>query len=187
MDEKTIRDELRGWILERSGATPDRLERDDQPILDEGLLTSLDVVEFILFIESVREEEVDIEAIEPEVRFLENVDRVDSMAYSGRAEVTVRFDENVNMSKALTDVQAAMARITTFPPDIERPVVTQIAEADDVCRIEVSGPFSEQALKLIAKRIRDDLLDLGQFHPKSQPTAPRCVQNLRQIARQARG
>jgi len=67
MDQKTIRDELRGWILERSGATPDRLERDDQPILDEGLLTSLDVVEFILFIESIRKEEVDIEAIEPEV------------------------------------------------------------------------------------------------------------------------
>ena len=37
------------------------------PILEEGLLSSLDVVEFILFIESLREEEVDIENIEPEV------------------------------------------------------------------------------------------------------------------------
>ena len=67
MDEKAIREGLRAWILERSGATPDALSRDDQPILDEGLLSSLDVVEFILFIESLREEEVDIEAIEPEV------------------------------------------------------------------------------------------------------------------------
>ena len=67
MDEKTIREELRGWILARSGAAPDRLSSDDQPILDDGLLSSLDIVEFILFIESVREEEVDIEAIEPEV------------------------------------------------------------------------------------------------------------------------
>ncbi len=67
MDEKAIREELRVWILERSGAAPDQLTRDDQPILDDGLLSSLDVVEFILFIESLREEEVDIEAIEPEV------------------------------------------------------------------------------------------------------------------------
>ncbi len=67
MDDKTIREELRVWILERSGAPADRLSRDDQPILDEGLLSSLDVVEFILFIESLREEEVDIENIEPEV------------------------------------------------------------------------------------------------------------------------
>lgn len=37
------------------------------PILDEGLLTSLDIVEFILFIESLRDAEVDVEAIEPDV------------------------------------------------------------------------------------------------------------------------
>ena len=67
MDDKTLREELRIWIHDRSGAPPDQLSRDDQPILDEGLLSSLDVVEFILFIESLREEEVDIEAIEAEV------------------------------------------------------------------------------------------------------------------------
>ena len=67
MDEKLIREELRLWILDRAGATSDRLSSDDQTILDDGLLSSLDIVEFILFIESLREEEVDIEAIEPEV------------------------------------------------------------------------------------------------------------------------
>lgn len=67
MDDKMIREELRSWILDRAGAAPDRLASDDTPILDDGLLSSLDVVEFILFIESLREEEVDIEAIEPEV------------------------------------------------------------------------------------------------------------------------
>ena len=67
MDEKRIRHELRAWILDRSGAPMERLSRDDMPILEEGLLSSLDVVEFILFIESLREAEVDIEAIEPDV------------------------------------------------------------------------------------------------------------------------
>ena len=67
MDEKQIRSELRGWILERSGAAEAALSSDQQPILDDGLLTSLDVVEFILFIEELRQDEVDIEAIEPEV------------------------------------------------------------------------------------------------------------------------
>lgn len=59
--------QLRDWILERSGASQDRLTDNEMPILDEGLLSSLDIVEFILFIESLREEEVDIENIEPEV------------------------------------------------------------------------------------------------------------------------
>jgi acyl carrier protein len=67
MSEAEIRNSLRGWILERSGAAGDRLASDELPILEEGLLSSLDIVEFILFIESLRGEEVDIEAIEPEV------------------------------------------------------------------------------------------------------------------------
>lgn len=102
-----------------------------------------------------------IEAIEPEVRFLDNVDQVDSVAYAGLADVQIRFDEGSDMSKALSDVQSAMARITTFPVDIEQPVIVQFQNTDMVCKIEVSGPFSEAALKRIAKRIRDDLLDLG--------------------------
>ena len=67
MAEAEIRSQLRSWILTRAGAPQDRLKSDDLPILDEGLLSSLDVVEFILFIESLRGQEVDIEAIEPEV------------------------------------------------------------------------------------------------------------------------
>lgn len=102
-----------------------------------------------------------IQAIEPEVRFLDHVERVDATAYAGRADISVRFEEGANISKALTDTQAAIARITTFPVDIENPVINQIAQFDTVCRIEISGPFSEAALKLLGRRIRDDLLNIG--------------------------
>jgi len=67
MNEQEIRDQLRGWILERAGAPPDKELDGDTPILDSGLLSSLDVLELILFIESLRGDEVDVEAIEPEV------------------------------------------------------------------------------------------------------------------------
>ena len=102
-----------------------------------------------------------LEAIEPEIRFLENVDRVDSGATEGSAGITITYREGTNMSAALTDVQAAVARITTFPSDMERPVIYQVIQGDDVCRIEVSGPFPEESLKNVAKRIRDDLLARG--------------------------
>ncbi|MBT8444055.1 MAG: efflux RND transporter permease subunit, partial [Gammaproteobacteria bacterium] len=102
-----------------------------------------------------------IQAIEPEVRFLDNVDKVDSVAYAGLADIQIEFEENADMSKALTDVQSAIARITTFPIDIEKPIVNQFQNTDMVCKIEISGPFSEAALKHVAKTIRDDLLDLG--------------------------
>ena len=64
--ESDVRDQLRDWILNRANATGRIDLTDDMPIIDDGLLTSLDVVELILLIEFMRGEEVDIENIEPE-------------------------------------------------------------------------------------------------------------------------
>jgi multidrug efflux pump subunit AcrB len=105
-----------------------------------------------------------IKAIEAAVRFIDDVHRVDAIAVEGRADVTIEFDEQVDISRALTEVQAAIARINTFPSDIERPVVSQLTSYESVCWIEVSGPFPEHALKTYARRIRGDLLNLGVAH-----------------------
>ncbi len=67
MEDPALIGKLRGWILARAGAGEERLTDNEMPILEDGLLSSLDIVEFILFIESLRGEEVDIESIEPEV------------------------------------------------------------------------------------------------------------------------
>jgi multidrug efflux pump subunit AcrB len=106
-------------------------------------------------------EENIVEAIEPEVRFIDNVDYVKSTAYEGRAELSIAFKDGSDMSVALTDVQSAISRVTTFPSDIESPIVKTLIPADEVCRLEISGPFSEQALKYYARQVRDDLLSRG--------------------------
>lgn len=66
MSETEVRAQLRSWILERAGAEDQADLRDDFPLLEEGLLSSLDVVELILFIESLTGEEVDVSVLEPE-------------------------------------------------------------------------------------------------------------------------
>jgi len=66
MQDKDVVNLLSEWILDRarvkdrSGFTP------TTQIIDDGFLTSLDVVELILFIEDLRGEEVDVDALEPE-------------------------------------------------------------------------------------------------------------------------
>lgn len=67
MDEATIRKNLRRWILDHSKAQVRGDLTDTTPILEQGILSSLDIVEFVLYIESLRGEEVDTDAIEPEV------------------------------------------------------------------------------------------------------------------------
>ena len=72
MTEAEIRDRLRDWILIRSESPPGTELEDNTPILDSGLLSSLDVVELVVFVESLKGEEVDVDAIEPEV--ITNID-----------------------------------------------------------------------------------------------------------------
>ncbi|MGY4828006.1 hypothetical protein ACVNIS_05435 [Sphaerotilaceae bacterium SBD11-9] len=68
MQESEVRAKLRSWIVKHSKApTKAASFTDDTKILEEGILSSLDIVEFVLFIESLRGEDVDTDDIEPEV------------------------------------------------------------------------------------------------------------------------
>ncbi len=100
-------------------------------------------------------------ALLPEVRFLNGVKKVQSFSVEGSSVVVVEFEAGTNMQEALSDVEQAVAQITTFPETIETPVIKRIEIYDPISRISISGPFSESALKAIAKTIRDDLLEKG--------------------------
>ncbi len=66
MQELEVRGKLREWIAKhaKKALMPDF--SDETPLLEMGILSSLDVVEFMLFIENLRGDEVDPDAIEPE-------------------------------------------------------------------------------------------------------------------------
>ena len=102
-----------------------------------------------------------IQAIEPEVRFLNSVKRTVGFAVEGAATVVVEFEPGTDMQSALSDVDSAVGRITTFPEDIERPIVRRVVRHDTISRVVVSGPWPEASLKAIAKGIREDLLARG--------------------------
>ena len=68
MSESEIRDHLREWIVSHAKSKPAAGDVTDQThLLETGLLSSLDIVEFVLFIEELRGDEVDTDEIEPEV------------------------------------------------------------------------------------------------------------------------
>ncbi len=102
-----------------------------------------------------------VEPLERELLLLDNVDKLDATAFDGRAVVMAEFDFGSNMAKALTDVQSSVARVATFPQEMERPVIRLLQPSEVICNIEISGPFSESALKSYAWEIRNDLLQLG--------------------------
>ncbi|MGI9450444.1 MAG: efflux RND transporter permease subunit, partial [Geminicoccaceae bacterium] len=84
-----------------------------------------------------------VEALEPELRFLDGVDRTTGVATEGMGSVFIEFTQGTNMQKALSDVESVVARITTLPEDSERPSIKQIVRYDVIARIVLSGPHSE--------------------------------------------
>lgn len=67
MQESEVRSELRTWILGRAKTAPGADFSDQTQLLEKGILSSLDIVEFVLFIESLRGEDVDVDDIDPTV------------------------------------------------------------------------------------------------------------------------
>jgi len=102
-----------------------------------------------------------VQAIEPEVRFLDSVKRVRSSSIEGRASIVVEFNAGTDMQSALSDVETAVSTVTTLPEDSEQPEVRKIVRYDSISRLVLSGPVPEASLKQVAKRIRDGLLDRG--------------------------
>jgi len=102
-----------------------------------------------------------LNAIEPEIRFIDGIDEVISIAREGAATLTLEFQSDADMQKAQSDIEQAVARITTLPEDAEEPTVSRAVFFEPVANISVAGPFSEAALKDYAKRLRDGLLNSG--------------------------
>ena len=109
-------------------------------------------------------EDVDINIVEPvqaQLRYLDNVDELESLARPGIASFTVYFKRGSTMSKATADVDSAIDQITTLPSDIERPIVKQFVAYDPVGSIRLSGDFPERVIKTHAQKIRKGLLAAG--------------------------
>jgi len=102
-----------------------------------------------------------VQAVEPEVRFLDSVKRVRSLSREGIASITIEFEPGTDMQAALADVETGVGQVRTLPEDSENPEIHRVVRYDTITHIVVSGPYPENALKAVAKRMRDDLLDRG--------------------------
>ncbi len=100
-------------------------------------------------------------ALEPELRYLDNIKELHGMAAEGVATLGVEFETGTDMATAAAEVESAIDQVTTLPQDSEKPIVQRIRPFEDVLRIVISGPFPEEALKNYAKYIRDELIEAG--------------------------
>ncbi len=97
-------------------------------------------------------------ATEEAARGLSGVKRVTSTASEGAGSVTIELQRGTDENKALQDVKNAVDRITTFPEDSERPIVSLLESNVQVITIVVYGDQEEHVLERLGEEVREDLL-----------------------------
>jgi multidrug efflux pump subunit AcrB len=98
--------------------------------------------------------------IEEEVDGIEGIDRIRSVAAEGACNVSIEFLQGTDMTRALSDVKNRVDAIDTFPEEAEEPIVALASNERAVIDVAVAGDVGEAALKEIAHRVRDELVQL---------------------------
>ena len=98
--------------------------------------------------------------IESNIRGIEGIKQIKSIAAEGYGIVTAELLSGVNADRILQDIKSEVDRIITFPEDAEEPVISKLVNRRQVLSLIVYGNLSEKSLRQQAELIRDDLLDL---------------------------
>ncbi len=98
--------------------------------------------------------------IEEEVQDVVGIKKITSTAQEGLATVRIELENDTDPGRALDDIKLRIDAIDTFPEEAEKPVIQELLTRSQVINLAISGDTDEASLKLMAERMRDDLLDL---------------------------
>lgn len=96
--------------------------------------------------------------LEEAVQDMEGLLSIVSTSSEGRASLSLELDERYDANVLLADVKNRIDAINTLPSEAEIPVVSLAKRNREVVGVAVSGPISEQEVRQLAERTRDNLL-----------------------------
>lgn len=91
---------------------------------------------------------------------LEGIEELRSESTEGAGVVTVEVATGYDPRELLNDIKNRVDAISTFPEEIERPVISLAQTRREVISVVVSGDLAERELRQLGERVRDDIADL---------------------------
>ena len=122
----------------------------------------LDVVEVSVVYPGAAPAEVEqgiLLPVEEAVRGVQGIKEVTSTANEGSGTVLIELVVGTERMKAFQDIDQAIARIRTFPDEIEEPEVRLQAQQRSVIEIGLYGDTDIWTLRKLAEQVRDRLLN----------------------------
>lgn len=96
-------------------------------------------------------------AIENVIRGVDGVERVTSSAVEGSGTVSAELLDNADGNKVLQDIKNEVDRITSFPEEIEEPIVSLIVVQRPVLTVILYGDADEMTLRNLAEQAKLDI------------------------------
>ncbi len=101
--------------------------------------------------------------IEESIDGLEGIKRYTTVSIQNRCRTAIEIVEGYPMEKALDEIRNAVDAIPNFPPDAERPVISEIKIRRETILLSLWGDLTERSGKEFAERIKDELQALPEI------------------------
>ncbi len=98
--------------------------------------------------------------IEEAVHDLNGVAEIRSTAKQDVGTVWVKAEQGYDIQRLSAEVKTRVDAISTFPGDVDRPVVTELAHRHHMAMVTLAGEIDERELKELGLRLRDEMSEL---------------------------
>ncbi|HEY5674645.1 MAG TPA: efflux RND transporter permease subunit [Malonomonas sp.] len=98
--------------------------------------------------------------IEENLTGVDGIKQMKATAGEGFGKVTAEVYADVDVDEVLQDIKSEIDRISTFPEDAEKPIISKLSNRREVISMVIYGDASEKVLREQAELIRDELLEL---------------------------
>ncbi|OQX43424.1 MAG: acriflavin resistance protein, partial [Candidatus Sedimenticola endophacoides] len=105
-------------------------------------------------------EEALCQRVEEAVDAISDVAEMRCEAREGVSVSVVEMEEGGDIARFMDDVKSEIEAISSFPDQVELPVIKELGRTDKVVALAITGPMSDTDLKAYAEQVKEQLQGL---------------------------
>lgn len=98
--------------------------------------------------------------VEEALEGVEGIEEIRASANEGATNLMIELTSDTDLPKALDEIESRIDGITTFPEEIEEPIVREVQMRRGVMDIAIHGDLDERSLKELGERTRREIARL---------------------------
>lgn len=98
--------------------------------------------------------------IEDSIDEIEGIKRITSTANEGMGTVSIEIESGYEIQEVMDEVRMAVDSISSFPAQIEPPLVYRIRPTQSIIWVSIYGDLDERSRKDLAREVRDEIRSL---------------------------